>query len=348
MRRAAFTGPSSEACDATVMQECSGVISWDRGGILPEIMLFVMCAIQQNLFQFDRHHEVVWARQRRGVERSEKAGWSYRLVIQYSRHGIHHSRHVIRPSRHIFSALAKSSSTRATPANAFQRIICGECCMGSCSAATALHVKRMIEWRDSAVHQRRKEYRDTMLSIQDSAAQVKSWTDELRKAERSSGGGVMDQDGNRVFVSEVALKPFAAVTSATTVRLTWEMEPNAPNIDYFTVKREPYPRVTALPHYTHGVRAEVAHTHGTSFRNKDHMQSGALRVKNLTPGYAYTFVVHSFTELNGHSTESDSSNPIELPLESLEAERSRQGLTLVHVSAQRKLLWSVIRWVSSL
>ena len=61
----------------------------------------------------------------------------------------------------------------------------------------------MIDWRDSAVHQRRKEYRETMLSIQDSAAQVKSWTDELRKAERNSAsagsamGGVMGTDGIR-------------------------------------------------------------------------------------------------------------------------------------------------------
>jgi hypothetical protein len=125
-----------------------------------------------------------------------------------------------------------------------------------------LHVKRMIDWRNSAVEHRRKEYRDTMLSIQDSAAQVKAWTDELRKADKSEGermGGVMDEDGNRVFVSEVPLKPFASVASATSVRVAFDMPVNAPYIDYFTVMREPFPRVTALPHYTHGIEVEVAH-----------------------------------------------------------------------------------------
>jgi len=33
-----------KACDPTMMQQCSRVMWWGRGGILPEIMLFVMCA----------------------------------------------------------------------------------------------------------------------------------------------------------------------------------------------------------------------------------------------------------------------------------------------------------------
>ena len=136
----------------------------------------------------------------------------------------------------------------------------------------------------------------------------------------------MDEDGNRVLVSEVPLKPFVTVTSATSVKLSWEMAMNAPYIDFFTVMREPYPRVTALPHYTHGIEVEVEH----EYRRKkggddDHIQKGTVEIAGLTPGYAYTFVVHSFTENNGHSTESESSDFIELPLETLEAERERRG-----------------------
>ena len=81
-----------KACDPTMMQECSRVMSWERGGILPEILLFVMCAVQQNLFQYDKYNDTVWDRQKRSVVRSEKA--------------------------------------------------------------TMLHVKRMIDWRNSAVEHR--------------------------------------------------------------------------------------------------------------------------------------------------------------------------------------------------
>ena len=59
--------------------------------------------------------------------------------------------------------------------------------------ATVLHVQRMIDWRNSEVEDRRRHYRETIYSIQDSAAQVKAWTEELRKAEEMPVG-VMDPD----------------------------------------------------------------------------------------------------------------------------------------------------------
>ena len=112
-----------KACDPSMMEQCSGVLSWSRGGILPEILLFVMCAIQQNLNRNERYVEIVWSRQLRSARRSEKA--------------------------------------------------------------TVLHVQRMIDWRNSEVEDRRRHYRETIYSIQDSAAQVKAWTEELRKAEET-------------------------------------------------------------------------------------------------------------------------------------------------------------------
>jgi hypothetical protein len=226
--------------------------------------------VQQNLFQYDRYTEHVWARQKRSELRSEKAA--------------------------------------------------------------VLHVKRMIDWRNSAVEQRQKEYRDTMLSIQDSAAQVKSWTDELRKAQVGSTheqkmNGVMNEHGNRRLFSEIPMKPFASVVSATSARVAWEMPLNAPYIDYFTVKREPHPRVTALSHYTHGVEVQVEHEYRSLKKGKggeDHAQRGTVEITGLQPGCAYSFVVHSFTEHNGHSAESDASDAIELPIETLEVEREQR------------------------
>jgi hypothetical protein len=52
-------------------------------------------------------------------------------------------------------------------------------------------------------------------------------------------------------------------------------------------------------------------------------------------------VVHSFTENNGHSTESDSSDSIELPIETLEAERERRHLE--EGSRKKKSLLAVIK-----
>ena len=62
-----------KACDPSMMEQCSSVLSWSRGGILPEILLFVMCAIQQNLNRNERYVEIVWSRQLRSARRSEKA-----------------------------------------------------------------------------------------------------------------------------------------------------------------------------------------------------------------------------------------------------------------------------------
>ena len=59
-----------KACDPNMMEQCSVVLSWSRGGILPEILLFVLCAIQQNLNRNERYVEIVWSRQVRSVRLS--------------------------------------------------------------------------------------------------------------------------------------------------------------------------------------------------------------------------------------------------------------------------------------
>ena len=254
-----------KACDPSMMEQCSGVLSWSRGGILPEILLFVMCAIQQNLNRNERYVEIVWSRQLRSARRSEKA--------------------------------------------------------------TVLHVQRMIDWRNSEVEDRRRHYRETIYSIQDSAAQVKAWTEELRKAEETPVV-VMDPDsGDGAKVSEVPLKPYVTVINPTTVKITCEMLPNAPPIEYFTVKREPHPRLTALSHYSNPIEVAVEKRPGRERRgghSRAGAQKGVVEIKDLKPGKGYTFVVHSYTESNGHSTESEASDPIELPMETEEQTDARK------------------------
>ena len=262
-----------KACDPNMMEQCSVVLSWSRGGILPEILLFVLCAIQQNLKRNERYVEIVWSRQVRSVRRSEKS--------------------------------------------------------------TVLHVQRMIDWRNSEVEDRRRHYRETIYSIQDSAAQVKKWTEELRKAEETpagAGGGVMDPDtGDRAKVTEVPLKPFVTVVDPTSVKITCEMRPHAPAIEYFTVKREPQPRLTALSHYSEPVEVSVEKRSSGRGGGRGQVRGGAggsqkgvVTIKDLEPGKGYTFVVHSYTDANGHSTESDASDPIELPTETKKEEEARR------------------------
>ena len=53
-------------------------------------------------------------------------------------------------------------------------------------------------------------------------------------------------------------------------------------------------------------------------------QKGVVTIKDLEPGKGYTFVVHSYTDANGHSTESDASDPIELPTETKKEEEARR------------------------
>ena len=302
-------------CDPTMMQDCSEVLSWERGGIMPEIVLFIMCAVQQNLFHQPRYHDIVAGRQRRSARRSSKA--------------------------------------------------------------TVLHVKRMIEWRNSAVEERRKEYADTVASIQDSAAQVKAWTEELRKNEQAKGGiGSSDGSNARRAPERASVepkKPFVTATSPTSVKISWETHADAPEVEYFTVLREPriksvddetgkttYRRHTALPHYTHAVVVDPKKDAAEDATARDRRggprtrsttrggagagdasggvgvgrgpQRGEVEIVDLTPGTAYVFVVHSYTQKGGHSTESEPSDPVETAEES-EAEQLAR-LELIRASKQ--------------
>ena len=226
------------ACDSSMLEsDCVPVLSWKGGSIGLDVVLFMLCSIQGQLFSNERYVRAVLKFEKQFMDRSARRAILYRRYL--------------------------------------------------------------LGWRAKTQNETDAEYADIVDKVGKSATQAREWT-RFQKYRQS-----MDQEN--VIDTYVPKNIHARAESATTVLVTWSMNPSATDVEEFTVKRERSPRTTILPHHINPIKVRVD--------PESRLECKCL-VDGLTPGVSYSFTVQSCTSSVGYGPPSEPSNVVKLPEDS--------------------------------